>query len=382
MKNVILKQTSRASRTALTSRTARLLCLSLAAVLLSSCGGKAAQVSKSVGVGRDKSLLSAEKNTASIDVEQQDPAVSDETGSETDENSEYTPPPLGKDDEDTVNDISWSIENGKYVYSLPKRDDSGLSTISEMNSTPTALFDDQGDDLTGSWYFGKTNYDESTGEVTYVWDRYQSTLDLLDKYGGIYRGDTSSKVCYLTFDCGYEYGYTTDILDTLKEKQAPGIFFITGHYVKSSPEIIKRMLDEGHMVGNHTVNHVNLTQVTADEMVSELEGLEDLFYEQFPDAQPMLFMRPPSGGCNEWVLKLADKMGYRTVLWSFAYYDFDTENQLEPEDALAKLKGGLHPGCVYLFHTESSTNAAVLGDFIDWVREQGYEIKPLCDIGR
>ncbi len=364
----------------------RMLCLLTAALFLSSCGGKKAQVSTKVGVGRDKGLVSAQKNAEKNDGESESGETSPEGESGESESGEgetdYTPPPLGKNDENSASEISWKVENGKYTYTLPKRDDSGLKTISEMNSTSTALFDDQGDDLTGSWYFGKTNYDESTGEVSYVWDRYQSTLDLMDKYGGIYRGDTENKVCYLTFDCGYEYGPTTDILDTLKEKQAPGIFFLTGHYVKSSADIIKRMLDEGHLVGNHTVNHTNLTQVSADKMVEELEGLEDLFYEKFPDAQPMLFMRPPSGGCNEWVLKLADKMGYRTVMWSWAYKDYDTENQPDPADALAKAKSGLHPGCVYLFHTESTTNAAILGDLIDWIRGQGYEIKPICDIPR
>lgn len=355
-----------------------------AGILLCSCLREAAQVGKSSGIGRDNvpETKKADTETADDEVGSSGKETTDSSGSgkNESESGEYTPPPLDRKDENEVSEVSWSVSGGKYSYQLPKRDDSGLATISEMSSTSTALFDDQGDDLTGSWYFGKTNYDESTGEVTYVWDRVQSTLDTLEKYGGIYRGNQEEKVCYLTFDCGYEYGPTKDILNTLKEKQVPAIFFLTGHYVKSETDLIQRMLDEGHLVGNHTVNHLNMTQVSADTFVDELEGLEDLFYEKFPGAQPMLYFRPPQGACNEWVLKLADKMGYHTVMWSWAYYDYDTENQPSPADALAKAKNGLHPGCVYLFHTESTTNAAILGDLIDWIRAQGYDILPICDI--
>lgn len=365
----------------------RVLSLASAAVLLSallcSCLRESTMPSESGGVRRPGSeQKETEKNVSENKESETESGKETETtsGKKDSETEEYTPPPLNKKDEDKVTSISWSFENGKYTYSLPERDDSGLDTISEMNSASTALFEDQGDDLTGSWYFGKTNYDETTGEVTYVWDRAQSVLDALDKYGGIYRGNQDEKVCYLTFDCGYEYGPTSGILDTLKEKEVPAIFFLTGHYVKSEPTLIKRMLDEGHMVGNHTENHANLTQVTAEKFVEELEGLEDLFYASFPDAQPMLYFRPPQGACNEWVLRMADKMGYHTVMWSWAYYDYDTSNQLDPAEALAKAKNGLHPGCVYLFHTESTTNAAILGDLIDWIRLQGYEILPICDI--
>ena len=141
-----------------------------------------------------------------------------------------------------------------------------------------------------------------------------------------------------------------------------------------------RMIDEGHILGNHTVNHKNMTQVSKETFVDELEGVEDLIKEKFPDAEPLHYWRPPMGACNEWVLKLADKMDYHTVMWSWAYYDYDVNNQPDPADALAKAKNGLHPGVVYLFHTESTTNAAILGDLIDWIRAQGYEILPLCDI--
>lgn len=351
--------------------------LVLSALLLTSCLREAAKIDKNSGIGREN-VTQTERETEP-DTEESDTEKETETEKESGDDG-YTPPPLGKTDESTSSTLSWTEKDGKYTYTFPKRDDSGLATIAEMDSTTTALFDDQGDDLTGSWYFAKTNYDMSTGESTVVWDRSQSTIDLINKYGAIYRGDETRKVCYLTFDCGYEYGPTSDILDTLKEKNVPSIFFLTGHYVKSEEKLIRRMIDEGHILGNHTVNHKNMTQVTKETFVEELEGLEKLVYDKFPDAQSMLYWRPPQGACNEWVLKLADKMGYHTVMWSWAYYDYDTENQLEPSVALEKAKNGLHPGAVYLFHTESTTNAAILGDLIDWIRGQGYEILPICDI--
>ena len=367
------------------------LALTVAALLLSSCLREAAKVDKNSGIGRDN--VPAETKSTDTDKETDSETTRDtETTSDTSETKEsgetgYTPPPLDKKDEETTAEtasstdgISWKVENGKYTYSFPPRDESGLATLSEMDSTSTALFDDQGDDLTGSWYFGKTSYDEATGEATHSWDRSQTTLDLMNKYGGIYRGDETRKVCYLTFDCGYEYGPTKDILDTLKEKEVGAIFFLTGAYVKSEEDLVRRMIDEGHILGNHTVNHKNMTQVSKETFVDELEGVEDLIKEKFPDAEPLHYWRPPMGACNEWVLKLADKMDYHTVMWSWAYYDYDVNNQPDPADALATAKNGLHPGVVYLFHTESTTNAAILGDLIDWIRAQGYEILPLCDI--
>ena len=210
--------------------------------------------------------------------------------------------------------------------------------------------------------------------------RQNKILELIEQYGGIYRGDETRKVCYLTFDCGYEYGITGEMLDTLKEKNVPAIFFVTGQYVREQTDLINRMLDEGHIVGNHMVNHKRSTLLTAQQFVDEMQDLEDLFYANHPNADPMIYYRPPYGNCNEYTFRLADKMGYKTVMWSYTYMDYDTNNQPSYADAMAKVKSGLHPGAVYLFHTESTANKAILGDFIDWARAQGYEFLPVCDI--
>ena len=270
----------------------------------------------------------------------------------------------------------WAFADGKYVFNFPERSDEGLSTIDEMYDMSTARFDDQPDD----WFFGKTVRDNETGEVTYVWDRSADTLETLKKYRTIYRGDETRKVFYLTFDCGYEYGTMDAILDTLKEKQVSATFFVNGHYVRSASDKIQRMIDEGHVIGNHAVNHYDLTGVSVDTFLEEVQGLEELYYETLPDAPPMLYFRPPSGDCNEWVLKFADKLGYRTVMWSWAYMDFDTDAQPDVDETLEKVMTGLHNGEVMLLHPESKTNTEMLGKMIDKIRDAGFEILPICDI--
>ena len=277
--------------------------------------------------------------------------------------------------------VSWRKEDGVYRYAFPARNSTGMETLGEMDSFPNTRFEDANKPPDKDNCFqGKVFYDETTGEVTYYWDRWPSTLAALKKYGGIYRGDETRKVCYLTFDCGYEVGATAKILDALKEKEVPGTFFLTGHYVRTEYDLIRRMLDEGHVVGNHTNSHPDMTALTADQAVGEMRQVEEDFKAQFPDAPDMMFFRPPSGAVNEWLLRLEAKLGYRTVMWSYTYYDYDVNNQWAYEDALNTLKTHLHPGCVYLLHAESLTNAAVLPELIDWIRSQGYVIEPICGI--
>ncbi len=278
--------------------------------------------------------------------------------------------------------IAWWIENGTYRYAIPEQNTSGMATLEEMYSFPTVRFEDANKPPDkDNWFMGQATYDESTGEVTYGWDRWESTKATFRKYGAIYRGDETRKVCYLTFDCGYEYGATAQILNALRDKGAPGTFFLTGPYVRTQYDLVRRMLDEGHVVGNHTNNHLDMTSLSVDEAIEEMRQVERDYKSIFPDAPDMLFFRPPSGAVNEWLLRLEAKMGYRTVLWSYAYYDYDVYNQWDYYDALNTLKEHLHPGCVYLLHAESSTNAEILPEFIDWIRAQGYEIEPLCGIG-
>lgn len=328
--------------------------IAVLSVLFTSCQTQHVAVPQSEGVGRVPQVT--------------DSAVSDDNAADTSQNST-----------DLAGTKMWDISNGKYVYNFPKRDSSGLSDLSGLSAMQYVPFDDAAAD-NNDWYFGQTVRDLSTGEVTTVWDRASTTLEILEKTDTIYRGDESRKVVYLTFDCGYETGTMTSILDTLKEKNAPATFFVNGHYVETAQDMLRRMIDEGHIIANHCVNHYDLTTVESDVFIEKVQGLEDLFYTFFPDAEPMIYFRPPSGAANEWVLTLADKMGYTTVMWSWAYRDYIDDDQPDPAETLEKIKKGLHNGCVYLLHPESTTNVAILGDMIDWIRSQGYEILPICDI--
>ncbi len=231
--------------------------------------------------------------------------------------------------------------------------------------------------LTNSWFFGKINGRDADGKPILAWDRYKSTIDLLAKYGAMYREDTSKKEIYLTFDCGYENGFTTKILDVLKDKGVRAIFFCSGEYVanKANRDILLRMVNEGHLIGNHTDKHPDMTTVDDARFISELQTVQEKLNEVLGYEYRMTFYRPPEGAVNERDLYLAKEMGYTTVLWSYTYLDYDTNNQKPPAEALELTKSALHNGCVYLLHAVSETNTEILGDLIDYIRAEGYEIK-------
>lgn len=200
------------------------------------------------------------------------------------------------------------------------------------------------------------------------------TKELLAKYDGVYTGDTSEKVIYLTFDEGYENGYTPMILDTLKANDVKSIFFVTGPYIKSQPELVQRMLDEGHLVGNHTIKHPSLPTISNEALENELYGLEKQFVDAF--GKGFRYMRPPMGEYSEKVLAAARQLGYKTVFWSFAYLDYDVNNQKGPDNAYNVVMNNLHNGAVILLHAVSKDNAEALDRIIKGIREQGYEIRP------
>lgn len=351
---------------------ALILCFS---VVLTSCLREAGDISDDAGVGR---YPDGDSDPSDSDVDLPPENGDDEPDSGSDSESEDEPD-SEIDNPPAVSGALWSYSNGKYTYNFPPHN-RNISDLSDMYSASRDLFEDQGNDLTGSWFPGKFVRNLTTGEVVCEWDRWPSTLKALEDYNGIYRGDLDEKVCYITFDCGYELGYTTLLLDTLKEKNVPAIFFLVSNYLRDEKELVDRMVNEGHLIGNHTMNHKNMTQVDVETFISEIEGFEKMYTQAYPNAPTLRYYRPPMGACNEWCLKMAQKMGIYTVMWSFAYGDYDPNNQPDPAYALELAKSRLYNGCVYLFHTESSTNAAILGDLIDWIRAQGYEILPICNI--
>lgn len=183
------------------------------------------------------------------------------------------------------------------------------------------------------------------------------------------------KTLYLTFDNGWENGLTPSYLDTLKEKGVKAVFFLNKSYVVANKAIVKRMIDEGHVVANHSANHQDLTKLSADEIACDIMDLHNYMLREFN--YEMHLFRPPSGTYSEVVLAVAKALDYKTVEWSFAYSDWDTENQWEHKKALDYMKEKLCGGGIYLLHTVSSTTGAVLGDFIDYAKSEGYTLSLL-----
>lgn len=191
--------------------------------------------------------------------------------------------------------------------------------------------------------------------------------------------DTKSqeKVLYLTFDCGYENGYTAKILDVLKEKNVPAAFFCTLPQVKDYPDLIARMINEGHIVGNHSVKHPSFPSLTRTRMAEELKGMDDYLRLNFGYSEP--YFRFPMGEYSDSALDLIGSLGYTSVFWSVAYSDWDLSNQKGKQYAFDTVTARLHPGAVILLHSVSPDNANALSDIIDWAKNEGYTFKSLRD---
>ncbi|HOP71709.1 MAG TPA: polysaccharide deacetylase family protein [Thermoclostridium caenicola] len=204
------------------------------------------------------------------------------------------------------------------------------------------------------------------------------TPELLSRYNSLYVGDIQEKIIYLTFDEGYENGYTGKILDVLYENQVNAIFFITGPYLEKEEELVRRMVEEGHAVGNHTISHKSLPTLSDEEIERETTGLDRRFYEKF--GKNMVFLRPPKGEYSERTLRITSELGYVNVFWSFAYDDWNTKNQRGWEYAFKKVTGNLHNGAILLLHAVSSDNAEALDAIIKEARRQGYEFGDVFDL--
>ena len=202
------------------------------------------------------------------------------------------------------------------------------------------------------------------------------------QYGAHFIGEDTNTI-YLTFDCGYEY-YATDkngqkypvtgkILDVLKEKNVKAVFFITIDYAEMEPALVQRIIDEGHAVGNHTSNHPVIPAQTIDKMEYEVMSLHNYVLENF--GYKMTLFRPPTGAYSVQSLAVLQNLGYKTVLWSFQHYDYDTEKQPSEKTAYDTITKNAHKGAIYLLHAISEANAAVLDDAIDYFRQEGYSVE-------
>ena len=213
------------------------------------------------------------------------------------------------------------------------------------------------------------------GQGVQVDDKNRTTgaLDFNSKYGSLNATaiDEENEKITLTFDQGYENGYTAKILDTLKEKNVKAVFFLLEDYAEKNPELVQRMIDEGHIIGNHSVHHYSMPGLTQSECESEIMDFHRYIQDKYN--YNMTLFRPPMGEFSEFSLGVTSNCGYKTMLWSFAYADWDVNNQPDKQQSLEKIVNAAHPGAIYLLHSVSETNAEILGDVIDGIRAKGYE---------
>lgn len=197
-----------------------------------------------------------------------------------------------------------------------------------------------------------------------------------EKFGGMCLDTSGEKVIYLTFDCGYENGVTTQILDTLEEKKVPAAFFVTLDYLETASEIAARMINDGHTVGNHSHTHANFSKITRTQMAKEIEDVDNFLRTKFGYSSP--FFRFPEGACSDCSLELVQSVGFESVFWSSSYADWDTSVRRGKTYSFETVTSRLHPGCILLLHAVSQDNADALADIIDWAHEQGYEFRQLA----
>lgn len=202
----------------------------------------------------------------------------------------------------------------------------------------------------------------------------------LGAYGAAFIGDTSEKVLYLTFDAGYENGCTAKILDILKKQEVPAAFFLVGNYIEKNADLVRRMVEEGHTVANHTMHHYDMSRISDPAAFQkELEDLETL-YTSVTGEQMKKYYRPPQGIYSEKNLKMAKDLGYKTVFWSLAYVDWNNDSQPTKEQAFSKLIPRIHNGAVILLHSTSQTNAAILDELLTQYKNMGYRFAELDDL--
>ena len=207
-----------------------------------------------------------------------------------------------------------------------------------------------------------------------------ASVEQLRAYDAAYLGDTTRKVLYLTFDAGYENGCTAKILDVLKKHQVPAAFFLVGNYLERNPDLVRRMVEEGHIVGNHTMHHYDMSKISDKEtFTKELQNLEAL-YRQVTGQELQKFYRPPQGIYSETNLEMAKALGYKTVFWSLAYVDWNNDSQPTREQAMSKLLPRIHNGAVILLHSTSKTNAEILDELLTQWEKMGYSFQSITEL--
>lgn len=226
--------------------------------------------------------------------------------------------------------------------------------------------------------FKAENWGLGFGEAGSVPTGMQTAKELAE-YDAYYVADTEEKEIYLTFDCGYELGYTEAILDALKKHDVKATFFVVGHYLEDAPELVCRMVEEGHIVANHSYNHPDMTTLSDEELMKELQSNADKFKE-ITGTEMVKYYRPPQGKYTLDNLAKMKELGYQTFFWSLAYMDWDAKKQPTHEQAFDKLLSRIHPGAVVLLHNTSKTNGEIMDELLTKWTEMGYSFGKLSDI--
>lgn len=339
----------------------RLICAGLAAALL--LGGCKTVEDGVSDIGSGVSDLGSNLSSDMSDMESDIRSDMDDTSSKIDREESNLSSEERSDE--SREESSKPMESEDKSESAPTS--GALSETSEETGVSAVAYDLQSLDNTKQGWGQGVQVDEK--------NRPTSPLVFQEKYGkydAYYIGE-DEPVIYLTFDCGYENGCTTPILDTLKEKGVQAVFFCTLDYIKSQPELIKRMIEEGHAIGNHSDKHPCFPEVSIERREEEIMNVHKYMEDEFE--YTMTLFRPPAGEFSEQTLAQTQMLGYKSVFWSYAYKDWDPNNQMGAEQALPKITKALHPGAIYLLHAVSPDNAEILGDFIDNAREAGYEFK-------
>jgi len=273
------------------------------------------------------------------------------------------------------------ISPPQYVYATSDEDinadecfqeDGVFGDITDID-TIREIFSSFSDEDELNWYYVGKGKDQ-------IAEAPRESINFLKENSSYYLGDTSNKVLYLTFDEGYENGHTGEILDILKEYKVPAAFFVVKPYIVKEPELIKRMVNEGHIVANHSVHHPSMAQIhDKEKFKAEFQGVEDAYKELIGQDMPKYF-RPPMGKYSKQSLQMTKDLGYKTIFWSFAYKDWLVNSQPSESYSIEKISKGAHPGSIMLLHAVSNTNTKVLATVIKNLQQDGYEFKSLNDL--
>jgi len=335
------------------------LCIALT-LLLSGCGGAKQNENNMNAINsQNKNIINSQTNESSEENKKSDSKTKSES----------------KSDDTKVSESATKPESDSTLKSNSSKES---ETITKYTTEPPKVFTPLVASDTSSL---------STKAIAWSW-LYSSrdSADLLSKYKGYGFGDTSRKIIYLTFDEGYENGYTSSILDTLKANKVQATFFVTKPFVTGSfngvpdTELLKRMSNEGHIIGNHSVQHKSMPTFTDEAAFNaEITGVEDAV-NSIAGCKMSKYFRPPEGTFSELSLYYTQKLGYKSIFFSLAYQDYNVDNQPDPESSKAKLLKNTNDGTICLLHAVSKTNATILDSLIKEWKNQGYEFKSLDDL--